>query len=26
VILVNTFGACGALSGLAMDVVVERDW
>jgi iron-regulated transporter 1 len=26
VILVNTFGAFGALSGLAMDVVVERDW
>ncbi|CAK9204730.1 unnamed protein product [Sphagnum troendelagicum] len=26
VILVNTFGAIGALSGLAMDVVVERDW
>lgn len=26
VIIVNVFGATSALSGLAMDVVVERDW
>ena len=26
VITVNAFGATGALAGLAMDVVVERDW
>jgi len=26
VIIVNAFGATNALSGMAMDIVVERDW
>jgi hypothetical protein len=26
VVVVNAFGAISALAGMAMDVVVERDW
>lgn len=26
VVIVNAFGATSALSGMAMDIVVERDW
>lgn len=26
VVIVNAFGAISALAGMAMDVVVERDW
>lgn len=26
VVIVNVFGAISALAGMAMDVVVERDW